>query len=500
MKKWMVCTLVFLVLVCAAITVVADEYPVNPNQNRLWQLEAISKKERESSDLKKATNGPVTITCIKQPTLGGTGIWSIQIKSNYSYNDITCRISMKDYSSDYSTVYAKDYDRNPGYFYTCSIVSGGDYEVSVWVGQKGGVGYLARETFHINDDASHISLTEKVSQVVSSCKASTQWQTALNMYDWLTTHVYYDHNLEYYGADMILRGYGVCDGYSRAYMMMCKAAGIPVGRVTNYNHAWNAIKLDGQWYYVDATWDDPGKEKVLKSGNEGHAFFCITKEILFLDHPTKEFQQDSIIGACTSLDMNYFVYTGNWENFKLRNNSSAPTILGDIYQSIEAGKVTYTVDDGSYIYYPDFGKTRWDSSLRMKRILGWGLKKKMFSLTNGGPIKIQVTESPVKTSFLGWNITETGTLKLPLPTGSNPKVPARAFRGIGATTVQIPNGYKQINSDAFAGSKVRTVYIPASVTYIDPNAFRNCGRILFITTNSTAKNYATEHGFLVLSQ
>ena len=23
------------------------------------------------------------------------------------------------------------------------------------------------------------------------------------------------------------------------------------------NHAWNLIKLDGEWYQVDVTWDDP---------------------------------------------------------------------------------------------------------------------------------------------------------------------------------------------------------------------------------------------------
>lgn len=60
----------------------------------------------------------------------------------------------------------------------------------------------------------------------------------------------------------------VCDGYSRLFKRMCELAGIECEMVTGYartqpwqigssfnvNHAWNAVRLDSTWYFLDATW------------------------------------------------------------------------------------------------------------------------------------------------------------------------------------------------------------------------------------------------------
>ena len=59
----------------------------------------------------------------------------------------------------------------------------------------------------------------------------------------------------------------VCDGYSQAYVYLLEQAGINavmiVGVAGNTSgdtggHAWTAVELDGEWYEVDATWDDMG--------------------------------------------------------------------------------------------------------------------------------------------------------------------------------------------------------------------------------------------------
>lgn len=58
----------------------------------------------------------------------------------------------------------------------------------------------------------------------------------------------------------------VCDGYSYAFEYLCQQAGLTVTRITGMagtsadnmgGHSWNLIQYDdGQWYEVDATWDD----------------------------------------------------------------------------------------------------------------------------------------------------------------------------------------------------------------------------------------------------
>lgn len=54
---------------------------------------------------------------------------------------------------------------------------------------------------------------------------------------------------------------GVCAGYTALTAAMCRCAGIPAKYVISetLNHAWNHVLLDGKWYFVDVTWDDPVK-------------------------------------------------------------------------------------------------------------------------------------------------------------------------------------------------------------------------------------------------
>lgn len=57
-----------------------------------------------------------------------------------------------------------------------------------------------------------------------------------------------------YGA--LIDGSGVCEAYAEAFKLLCDTAGIPCISVYSNDHEWNAVKLDGNWYYVDVTWID----------------------------------------------------------------------------------------------------------------------------------------------------------------------------------------------------------------------------------------------------
>ncbi|MCH5351893.1 MAG: hypothetical protein J1E06_00240, partial [Acutalibacter sp.] len=57
---------------------------------------------------------------------------------------------------------------------------------------------------------------------------------------------------------------GVCEGYARSMQMVLNRLGIPCVPIhglqtsgTPEAHMWNAVQIDGTWYVVDATWDDP---------------------------------------------------------------------------------------------------------------------------------------------------------------------------------------------------------------------------------------------------
>ena len=66
----------------------------------------------------------------------------------------------------------------------------------------------------------------------------------------------------------LIDGRCVCEGYAHAFALLAKKAGLTVisipGDATSdgetEGHMWNAVKIDGTFYYVDSTWNDTSGE------------------------------------------------------------------------------------------------------------------------------------------------------------------------------------------------------------------------------------------------
>lgn len=77
----------------------------------------------------------------------------------------------------------------------------------------------------------------------------------------------------------------VCDGYSRGFKVICDKLGIPVvldtgmASIGNHSelHMWMRVQVDGAWYGMDCTWDDPivsGKNGKI-SGYENEKYMLV---------------------------------------------------------------------------------------------------------------------------------------------------------------------------------------------------------------------------------
>ena len=79
-------------------------------------------------------------------------------------------------------------------------------------------------------------------------------------YDWVTATTGQPVDRTVYSAyGALANGNAVCNGYALAYQMLLKQVGINAVKLNskNMNHAWNLVEIDGSWYHVDVTWDDP---------------------------------------------------------------------------------------------------------------------------------------------------------------------------------------------------------------------------------------------------
>ena len=91
------------------------------------------------------------------------------------------------------------------------------------------------------------------------------------------------NNTNPYGA--LVDGRAVCEGYSSAFQLLMDMIGVECITVRGESnadrdpHAWNMVRLDGEWYCVDVTWDDP---IVLGAVSEqaAHRYFNVTSDFM----------------------------------------------------------------------------------------------------------------------------------------------------------------------------------------------------------------------------
>lgn len=130
-------------------------------------------------------------------------------------------------------------------------------------------------------DASGLSekdaaVLERCREIFASCitDGMTAFERELALHDYLVAWGEYDQtvydartpqgradNTNPYG--MLTGGYGICLGYATTFQLLMDLAEVECITVVGASsdstgdHAWNMVRLEGEWYCVDPTWDDP---------------------------------------------------------------------------------------------------------------------------------------------------------------------------------------------------------------------------------------------------
>ena len=175
------------------------------------------------------------------------------------------------------------------------------------------------------------------------------------------TTVYSSGSANAYDATGVLVDHtAVRDGYSKAFQLFMDALGIPCVRLTGsasgVSHAWNAVLLNGCWYHVDTTWDDP----VPDTGGVSYEYFLVTDSILQQTHSW------SASIACTDESMLLLPYSGcvgeTLEALTARYTEqvnrgySAATL---VYPTGLATDEEIVLAMGANSYYPSFTRGPW---------------------------------------------------------------------------------------------------------------------------------------------
>lgn len=235
-------------------------------------------------------------------------------------------------------------------YYTFTMTATGTYNFKFYVMDKAANLYYLRVNFNISvSDDKYPSVDSIVKSAVAECNSRTdgsEYAKALWLHDWLLDQLEYDKTLKWSSAESALtRGLGTCQSYESAYAKLLTAAGIENSetRDTYDGHTWNAMKLDGQWYQTDCTWDDSSDN--WYSFDQRHLYFGLTDELMAIAHPghSKIYTKDDYNTRSTSLADNYFVRTGDASKW-------AKAYTDRIQKNLDAEKTEFeiTADNSSY--------------------------------------------------------------------------------------------------------------------------------------------------------
>ena len=147
------------------------------------------------------------------------------------------------------------------------------------------------------------------------------------VHDYIIDNCYYNESdtniLNAYHSiyGVLVKGEAVCEGYAKAFQMflnlvgveciVIEGEGVEPGEEPDYDdnilHMWNAVKIDGEWYFADITWDDS------ENSATNHFYLNGTEDMFRATHIPSESVADMTDEAITpkgtywQVSMNVFV-------------------------------------------------------------------------------------------------------------------------------------------------------------------------------------------------
>lgn len=155
----------------------------------------------------------------------------------------------------------------------------------------------------------------------------SDFEKALSIYDYICSTTTYDklktsaptfnqeykitHVPSFYLEGVFIKKVAVCDGFSKAFSLLCNMEGLPCTRIVGQavqlaskeNHAWNKVMINGNWYIVDTTWAELSSST---SERLTHKYFLVTDEMTASSHIPNEYREKFKNYETSSTAFNYY--------------------------------------------------------------------------------------------------------------------------------------------------------------------------------------------------
>ena len=369
---------------------------------------------------------------------------------------------------------------------------------------------------HRTTQAQEKAVDAKVNQILQELNVDgkTDVEKVYAIYDYMINHIRYDYkNLDdatymqkYTAYAALVENTSVCMGYALAFYRLALACGVDARYIHSdpMEHAWDIVRVDGQYYYLDATWD----EKVTNDmADRPGSYFLRGTESWQRIHVHKGISDPGMLIYGQSLaDNGYVVSAADYHDWTLSedgtltiptgiaflqsdsNNKSPFAAIADQVRSI---RLTAPIRRLPYAAFEGFANA--DSivlSDTVEKIGDWSLSgcnslksialpDKVTELPEGmfrdnealESVKLPAALKEIrKYTFCGCKNLKDVTFG-----DSLEKIGENAFYGCqGLETAAFPDSLKTIEDGAFCGSGLKKLTLGANVKTVGGSAFGMC--------------------------
>ena len=219
-----------------------------------------------------------------------TALQDYQTEITFTPDEYTSLGIVKDTATDPKNAYFEVLYEHPEIFWTALNVN-----ALVTKDENGNVVAYTLYIFNLYDNAEINSkkaeIDDKVNAITNQMSAYSDLRKVYEIHDYICDNVTYDHsidgksmpfstidpntdfddyvldqskvirnNVRYYESHSIygalINGTAVCEGYAKLAKLLFNKSGIESGIITSETHGWNYVKVNGNYYELDTTWDD----------------------------------------------------------------------------------------------------------------------------------------------------------------------------------------------------------------------------------------------------
>lgn len=344
--------------------------------------------------------------------------------------------------------------------------------------------YEVCESYGTEEERQYV-MEELIPQIVRERvqPGMTERQKVLALHQWICGNAYYDNTYSHHsGFCIFLHRTGVCDAYTAAFHWLLEAAGIESleigGEARGDGHTWNLVRVDGQWYHVDVTWDD--------TSTDNQRYFLVSDAFMK--------QKSHVWGSDIKADTNQVGWVSLGEETYYYGDDGRRAVG---YRQIDGctyyfdaegvGRAGWRVIDGEdYYFWPQVisGGPYWLEKDGVEQAFYFDANGKALGhihtpQTTPGRAPTETSPGYTKSS----RCAECGETLI-----ARREIPALGDMDV----LRLPAGIQSIQASAFAGAACQAVLIPEGCRAIESRAFADCARLLYVLLPASLTDIAPD--------